>query len=119
MAADKRVRLVVGLDTFVGPDGNHAAEASAVDDPFHGGIERGVTQDETEGDPQAAVAGAPVDFLAADEGFRGGLFQKKVIAEIECPHGVVEVLGILGGDDQNIGQFAGGKDLVSGFEGRD
>ena len=73
VAADERVRLMERLHTFVGPDRDQPAEATAFDHVFHRGVERRVAQDKAQRHAAAEFAGAAVDRLAALERLRGGL----------------------------------------------
>ena len=119
MAADERVGLMEGFDALTGAEGDDFAEAAGIDDGLDGGVEGGVAEDEAEGDAAAERAGEGVEGFAAREGFGGGFLQQHVVAEVECGGGVLEVVGILGGDDEDICELSGGEERLVGIEGAD
>lgn len=119
VSADEGVGLVVGFYAFVGADGDDAAEFAGVDDGFDGGVEGCVAEDEAEGDAALEFFGEIVDLLAAFEGFGGGFFEEDVVAEVEGLGDVVEVLCVLGADDEDVGEFAGGEEVGFVVEGLD
>ena len=98
--------LVPRLNAFAGLDRHQFADGPGIEDFFDLAIKRGKPQDEAHHDPPAAGRGEPLDLQHLFDAGGDGLFQQHVVADLECPAAVREVVVVLRGDDQHVGQPA-------------
>jgi hypothetical protein len=116
MSTDKRVGLVPGLDAFEGVDGDEATELAGIEDTLHLGIEGCVAEDVADNDAASEATGGGGDGLGILEGRGDGLLEQEIVAELHRADGMVAVEGILGANDADIAELAGGEESVGTIE---